>query len=243
MLTSTRYPIPHAFATLVDQVVEPTSYTQASRSPEWKQAMVEEFNALIKQGTWSLVPSSPSFSIVGCKWVFKVKQRSDGFIERYKARLVAKGYHQQPGIDYFDTFSPVVKPTTICVVLSIAFLHGFLSEEVYMQQPPGFVDPSRPHHVCKLHKAIYGLKQAPRDRFQRFSSFLLRVGFTQSKADSSLFVYRHDSHIMMLLLYVDDVVLTGNSPALLQAFIRSLGLEFDIKDLGQLHYFLGMEVS
>ncbi|KAI5337531.1 hypothetical protein L3X38_016802 [Prunus dulcis] len=255
---STRYPLPQAFAAFLATDDEPTSYTQASRFPEWKNAMVEEFNALLKQGTWSLVPSSPHFNTVGCKWVFRVKRHSDGTIERHKARLVAKGYHQQPGVDYFDTFSPVVKPTTVRTVLSLAvssgwslrqldvknaFLHGLLTEEVYMQQPPGFVDPSCPHHVCKLHKAIYGLKQAPHAWFHRFSSFLLRVGFVNSKADSSMFVYQDAHSMMILLLYVDDIVLTGSDSNHLRTFIHRLGIEFEIKDLGRLHYFMGVEVS
>jgi len=254
---STRYPVPHAFSALVNTDIEPTCYSQASRHPEWKQAMLDEYHALLQQGTWSLVSSSPSLNTVGCKWVFRIKRRSDGTIERYKARLVAKGFHQQSGVDYFDTFSPVVKPTTIRTVLCLAisfgwplrqldvknaFLHGSLSEDVYMRQPPGFADPHRPNHVCKLHKAIYGLKQAPRAWFQRFSSFLLRVGFTQSKADNSMFIYHDHLSVMILLLYVDDIILTGSNSSHLLAFLRTLGAEFDIKDLGRLHYFLGVEV-
>ncbi|KAL5703600.1 hypothetical protein ACHQM5_022129 [Ranunculus cassubicifolius] len=254
-----RYPIPKALtAQLSASTIEPTCYTQAARSPEWRNAMVEEFNALLKNQTWTLVPPSPNQHQVGCKWVFKLKERADGKLERHKARLVAKGFHQQHGLDYDETFSPVVKPTTIRTVLSLAvssgwplrqldvknaFLHGSLRETVYMTQPPGFVDPNRPHHVCKLHKAIYGLKQAPRAWFQRFSSFLIRCGFTQSRADHSMFVYNHGGQIMVLLLYVDDIVLTGSSSDWLTSFISTLGHEFEIKDLGPLHYFLGIEVT
>ncbi|XP_024164269.1 uncharacterized mitochondrial protein AtMg00810 [Rosa chinensis] len=127
--------------------------------------------------------------------------------------------------------------------LQNAFLHGYLQEDVYMTQPPGFVDSSRPSYVCKLHKALYGLKQAPRDWFQRMSSFLLSVGFHHSKADSSLFIYQHGLHVIFFLLYVDDIVVTGSSDRLLQSFIDALGRGFDIKDLGPLHYFLGLQVT
>jgi hypothetical protein len=150
--------------------------------------MQTEFNALLQNQTWSLVPPHPSHNIVGCKWVFKLKRKADGSIERHKARLVAKGFHQQAGVDYGETYSPVVKPTTVRTVLSLAysagwpmkqidiqnaFLHGFLSEDVFMVQPPGFVHPSFPNHVCKLKKAIYGLKQAPRAWFSRLSDKLI----------------------------------------------------------------------
>lgn len=156
---------------------EPTSYTQASKSPEWRTAMGAEFDALIQAGTWTLVPPTSSMNILPNKWVFKIKRKSDGSIERYKARLVANGFHQQEGLDFHDTFSPVVKHTTIRVILALtvssgwcikqldvqnAFLHGIVHEEVYMRQPKGFVDPNYPSHVCRLHRSLYGLRQAPR---------------------------------------------------------------------------------
>ena len=254
-----RYPLPRALtAQLSSSSEEPTCFSQAMRFPEWRSAMADEFNALLKNQTWTLVPPSSHQNTVGCKWVFKVKRLADGTIERHKARLVAKGFHQQHGLDYDETFSPVVKPTTIRTVLSLAvssgwslrqldvknaFLHGFLKETVFMTQPPGFVDPQHPHHVCQLQKAIYGLKQAPRAWFQRFSSFLLQYGFTQSRVDHSMFVFRHSSQVMILLLYVDDIILTGSDISLLSTFISTLGAEFETKDLGPLHYFLGIEVT
>ena len=137
-------------------------------------------------------------NIVTCKWVFKLKRNSDGTIARYKARLVAKGYLQQYGLDYEDTFSPVVKPTIVRILLALAvtygwelkqldvrnaFLHGILKEEVYMAQPQGYVDQACPDHVCLLHKALYGLKQALRVWFERFGTQLLQVGFVASSAD------------------------------------------------------------
>lgn len=172
---------------------------------------VDEINALLKNNTWTLVPASPSQNPVGCKWIFRVKRHPDGSIERHKARLVAKGFHQQQGIDYDETFSHVIKPATIRTVLCIAvsrgwslrqldvknaFLHGFLNEDIYMIQPPGFIDPTKPTHVCKLNKSLYGLKQAPRAWFHRMTSFLLSVGFIQSVADSSLFIFRHAQHTL-----------------------------------------------
>ena len=145
--------------------------------------MSEEYNASLAQQTWTLVPLPADKPVIGCKWVFKVKKNADGSLARYKARLVAKGFHQTEGLDYFETFSPVVKQPTIRLVLTLAlhfnwsfrqldvsnaFLHGTLDEEVYMTQPQGFVDNSIPNHVCQLHKALYSLKQSPRAWFSAF---------------------------------------------------------------------------
>jgi hypothetical protein len=239
-------------------ITEPTSFTTASKHPQWCDAMHEEFQALQKQGTWSLVPPPSTKNIVGCKWVYKLKYNSDGTIARYKARLVAKGFHQHYGIDFDETFSPVVKPPTIRLVLSLAvslnwplrqldvknaFLHETLKEEVYMTQPQGYVNPNQPNHVCKLLKSIYGLKQAPRAWFESFTSQLLQLGFIASTADSSLFIYKHHQVVAYLLLYVDDIVLTSNTPSYLDQLIAQLSTVFDLKDLGPLHYFLGLQVT
>uniref|UniRef100_A0A2N9GH47 Integrase catalytic domain-containing protein n=1 Tax=Fagus sylvatica TaxID=28930 RepID=A0A2N9GH47_FAGSY len=213
-------------------LIEPTTYATASKHPQWCNAMDEEFEALQKQGTWTLVPAPSTKNIVGCKWVYKLKYNSDGTISRYKARLVAKGFHQQYGVDFAETFSPVN-----------AFLHGTLKEEVYMVQPQGYTDPSHPSHVCKLLKSIYGLKQAPRAWFESFTSQLLHLGFLASNADSSLFVYKNKSVIAYLLLYVDDIVLTSNTPSYLDHLIHQLSSVFYLKDLGPLHYFLGLQVT
>ena len=139
--------------------------------------MNEEIEALRAQGTWTLESLPSHKNLVDCKWIFKIKRHADGSIARHKARLVAQGFIQEPGIDYGKTFSPMVKPTTIRVVLALAahfcwvlrqldvknaFLHGVLQEEVFMAQPPGFMDPLYPKSVCCLHKSLYGLKQAPR---------------------------------------------------------------------------------
>jgi histone deacetylase 1/2 len=144
---------------------------------DWKNAMDAEYMALIKNKTWHLVPPHKGQNLINCKWVWKIKRKADGAIDRYKGRLVAKGYKQRYDIDYEDTFSPMVKFSTIRLILSIvvsrgwairqldvqnAFLHGVLEEDVYMKQPPGYEDNTHPHYVCKLDKALYGLKRAPR---------------------------------------------------------------------------------
>jgi hypothetical protein len=220
-----RYPLHHALlAETTPSLIEPTCYSSAVKVPQWRDAMNTKFDALLKNQTWTLVPSTQARNLVGCKWVFRVKRRADGSIERYKARLVAKGFHQQPGIDYTETFSPVVKPTTVRTVLSLAlsknwfvrqldvqnaFLHGCLLEEVYMTQPPGFNHPQFPNHVCKLQKALYGLKQAPRVWFSRLTTWLFHFGFTASQSDSSLLIYHHTNYTMYFLIYVDDIIITS----------------------------------
>jgi len=152
---------------------EPTSFTEASKSCHWRSAMNSEFDALLRNQTWELVPPSRHLNVIGCCWIFKIKRKADGTIERYKARLVAKVYHQQLGVDFHETYSLVVKPATIQLVLSItvcnnwsvrqldvqnAFLHGNLTEVVYMDQPPGFKHPQFPDHLCKLKRSLYSLK-------------------------------------------------------------------------------------
>ncbi|CAH9086016.1 unnamed protein product [Cuscuta europaea] len=236
--------------------IAPTTYKQAAAIPEWRQAMLDEFQALKKNHTWSLVPSTSTQNIIGCKWVFRVKQNPDGSIARYKARLVAKGFHQRPGVDFTDTFSPVVKPATVRVILTLAisqnwhihqldvnnaFLQGTLTDRVYMQQPQGFTDPMLPDHVCLLHKALYGLRQAPRAWYCELRTFLLQSGFQNSKSDVSLFTFTAHGSILFLLVYVDDIIITANNAPVLRSFITRLATRFSLKDLGALSYFLGLE--
>ncbi|GAU28846.1 hypothetical protein TSUD_21830 [Trifolium subterraneum] len=242
--------------TLLLTHMEPTTAKQAFQSPHWVKAMQEEYNALLKNNTWSLVTPPAHKRPIGCKWVFRVKENSDGTINKYKARLVAKGFHQRAGSDFTETFSPVVKPVTVRTVLTIAitnkwpikqidvnnaFLNGNLEEEVYMQQPPGF-ESSDKGLVCKLHKALYGLKQAPRAWFDRLKTALLLYGFTASKCDPSLFMLKTSSVLMMVLVYVDDIIITGSSSSHIQQLITKLNDEFALKQLDTLDYFLGIEV-
>jgi hypothetical protein len=220
--------------------------------------MADEVAALHHTRTWVLVPRPPGVNIVGCKWIFKTKQRPDGSIDKHKARLVARGFTQRHGIDYGDTFSPVVKPATVRLVLSLAvsrgwslrqidvsnaFLHGFLSEDVYMHQPPGFEDERYPSYVCKLQRALYGLKQSPRAWYARLSALLADLGFVSSKADTSLFTFSRDGVQVYMLVYVDDIVIAGSTPGAVNSLVRALSASFPIKDLGALEYFLGLEAS
>ncbi|TQE01264.1 hypothetical protein C1H46_013171 [Malus baccata] len=241
------------------QVSEPATFKSAIKIPEWVAAMEDEITALKSQNTWSLVPLPSTKNLVGCKWVYRIKTNPDGSVARYKARLVAKGYSQEEGVDYCETFSPVVKPTTVRLILALAaqfqwslrqldvknaFLHGDLHEEVYMSQPQGFESSVHPsNYVCRLHKSLYGLKQAPRAWNEKFTSFLPGLGFKASLADPSLFVQHTSLGTVVLLLYVDDIILTGSSSQLIDGVIQALAKEFDLKDLGQLHYFLGLQIT
>ncbi|KAK9062643.1 hypothetical protein SSX86_019831 [Deinandra increscens subsp. villosa] len=213
---------------------EPRSFTVANKHIEWRRAMVEEFSALTSNGTWSLVPPVSGANIVDCRWVYRIKRDKTG-----------------------APYSPVVKATTIRVVLSLAvsrqwalrqldvqnaFLKGNLEETIYLKQPQGFVDSTKPDYVCKLHKSLYGLKQAPRVWFTRFSSAMHRLGFTGSKTDPSLFIYHRQATVLYLLVYVDDIILTGNNTAAINFVISQLSSELSLKDMGDLDYFLGLEI-
>lgn len=173
---------------------------------------------MLNNKTCSLVELPPNRQAIGCRWVFRVKENADGTINKYKARLVAKGYHQQFGFDFNETFSPVVKPVTIRIILTLAltygwplqqidvnnvFLNDLLDEEIYMVQPPGFTDSNKTL-VCKLNKALYGLKQGPRAWYERLHAALLQFGFTSSKCDPSLFTYSKGASRVYALVYVDD---------------------------------------
>ncbi len=245
----------------VEGNAEPSNYNEAITSADcnnWMTAMQDEMESLEKNGTWDLVKLPKEKKHVRCKWIFKRKEGiSPNEAARYKARLVAKGYSQIPGIDYNDVFSPVVKHSSIRTLLSIvamrdyeleqldvktAFLHGELDEDIYMDQPEGFVIPGKEDFVCKLKKSLYGLKQSPRQWYKRFDSFMLSNGFKRSNYDSCVYLKTVNGSAIYLLLYVDDMLIAAKDKSEIAKLKSQLSNEFEMKDLGAAKKILGMEI-
>jgi Reverse transcriptase (RNA-dependent DNA polymerase) len=217
--------------------IDPTSFNQATYSLHWREAMSHELNALANNKTWTLAPHPSNQRIIGCKWVYKTKRNPDGSVERYKAHLITKGYNHEIGIDYVDTYSPVIRATTIRAILSLVvssnwpikqfditntFLNGDLNEQVYMHQPQGFINFSHSDYVCLLYKSLYDLKQAPQAWFQKLSDSLLQLGFKSSSYDPSLFLSHFHGHVTLILVYVDDILVIGSSTASVHECIAQL---------------------
>ena len=256
--TRTRKPnLKYANAAIVEEV-EPETFEKASQYPEWIEAMKEEIAALMQNQTWELVPKPIGMKPISCKWVYKIKWCTDGSIERYKARLVARGFSQQYGLGYDETFSPVAKLTTVRVLLALAaskswnlwqmdvknaFLHGELDREIYMNQPMGFQSHDHPEYVCKLRKALYGLKQAPRAWYGKIAEFLIYTGYSMTFADSSLFVKANEGRLAIVLVYVDDLIVTGDDEAEIFLIKENFSVRFQMKELGQMKHFLGLEID
>ena len=242
---------------------EPKSYKEAITSHEgekWLLVMKEEMESLHKNHTWDLVMPPKDKKIVGCKWIYKKKGETSSIEgEKYKTRLVAKGYSQVEGVDYNDVFSPVVKHTSIRVLLVLvashdleleqmdvktAFLHGDLDEELYLQKPKGFEVKGKEDHVCLLKKYLYGLKQSPRQWYKKFDAFMTRAGFTKSKYDHCVYLMRlSNNSFVYLLLYVDDILFAAKEISKVNKLKEKLSKEFEMKDLGAAKKILGMEIQ
>eukprot|EP00253_Pinus_taeda_P009330 PITA_09330 len=218
--------------------------------------MNEEYRSLLANNTWDLVPLPKGRKLVRCKWVYRTKYGPDGKVNKHKAQLVAKGFSQVEGIDYTETFSPVAKMNSVRLVLSLAasfkwevhqmdvksaFLHGDLHEEIYMEQPIGFIQ-TESSLVCHLKKSLYGLKQAPRAWCAKMDSFLLESGFSRCHYDNTVYTKKEGKSLITLVLYVDDLILTGSDPNLINHVKSSLKKNFEMTELGHLHYFLGLQV-
>ena len=251
---------------LTADIDEPVNIQEAwtgEHSIDWKRATNSEYESLINNQTWELVPPPDGKNIVGSRWVFKVKHTADGTVERFKARLVAQGYSQSHGVDYQEIFSPVVRYSSIRSLLAVAnicnwevhqmdvktaFLQGELNEEIYMKQPEGYVDPDKPDYVCKLNKSIYGLKQAARCWNFAIDTYLKSNGYRKSSADPCIYiksVRRRDGKIdfVILALYVDDILWFSNNAEMLKKEKEALAKRFKVDDMGEVSYVLGMSVK
>ncbi|MCO5603933.1 hypothetical protein L7F22_058089 [Adiantum nelumboides] len=242
------------------EIVDGITVTEAFAGSEadlWQHAMDSEYQSLIDNGTWELVSPPPNRKIVTCKWLLRKKLHADGSVSRYKARLVARGFSQVPGMDYSETFSPVLRITSFRVLIAIAaqfrlllhqmdvrtaFLHGDLEEEIYMMQPPRYISKEHPDHVCKLIKSLYGLKQSPRQWYRRFHECMTSLGYARFTSEPNIYS-RHSPDVFLLLaIYVDDILLLCNSESALATAKKELSSSFSMTDMGLLPFCLGIQV-
>ncbi|KAG8485617.1 hypothetical protein CXB51_018939 [Gossypium anomalum] len=247
------------FIATLDKEQVSTSIAEALKDPKWRRIVEEEICTQEKNATWTVTNLPQGKTVVGCKWIFVVKYNSNGSIQRYKARLVARGFTQTYRIDFTETFAPVAKLNTVRVLLSLAvncdwrlhqldvknaFLNGETKEEVYMKLPPGLKFVKGSNKVCKLNKFLYGLKQSPRAWFERFTKVIIKNGYKQFLADHTLFIkVTFTNKKAILIVYVDDIILTGDDEEEISNLKKLLNSKFETKDLGKLRYFLGMEVA
>ncbi|KAL4020424.1 hypothetical protein IC575_019200 [Cucumis melo] len=238
---------------------EPLNFEEASQNDKWKIAMDEEIKAIKKNDTWELSTLPNGKKAVGVKWVFKIKRNEKGEVKRYKARLVAKRYSQRKGIDYDEVFAPVARLETIRLLIALAaqnnwkifqmdvksaFLNGYLEEEVYLEQPPGYSVKDQEDKVLKLKKALYGLKQAPRMWNSRINKYFLDNGYLRCPYEHSLYI-KVNGHgdILVVCLYVDDLIFTGNCASMFEDLKKAMTQEFEMTDIVLMSYYLGIEVK
>ncbi len=238
--------------------IEPKDINEAEKDEFWLLAMQEELLQFERNNVWSLVPTPKDKTIIGTKWVYRNKKDDTGLIIRNKARLVAQGYNQQEGIDYDETYAPVARLEAIRMLLAYAcykdfklfqmdvksaFLNGFISEDIYVKQPPGFENHIFPNHVYKLNKALYGLKQAPRAWYDRLSGFLLENDFVRGKMDSTLFIKTLNNDMLLVQIYVDDIIFGSTNENLCKDFSEFMQKEFEMSMMGELNFFLGLQIK
>jgi hypothetical protein len=246
------------FWTLVSEILdEPLDFYEASQKQEWKDAMQTEIDSILKNQTWAIVDRPPRKKPITAKWIFKTKRDPSGKISKLKAIIVARGFQQQEGIDYNDVFAPVVRWSTIRAILALAakyrwdlhqldvitaFLNGDIHEEIFMEIPEGFLGSLDPSKVCKVNRALYGLKQAPKAWYERINSWLIRQGLTHSQHDPNLYFSVQNGKRTILLLYVDDLLLTGDNVNEIERLKSELQKEFEMTNLGLAHNYLGTEI-
>jgi len=255
-VTEIQDPLNH-FALFSD--CDPVSFEGPVTKPTWVTTMDNEIAAIERNNTWELVELPKGQKSIGVKWVYKTKLNEKGKVDKFKARLVSKGYKQEFGIDYTEVLTPIARHDTIRMVIDLAaqnswpsfqldvksnFLHGDLKEQVFIDQPPGYVKVGHKYKVYKLKKALYGLKQAPRAWYGRIETYFSQEGFHECPYEHTLFIkLGNDGKVLIVCLYVDDLIYTENDKVMFNMFKESMMNEFDIGDLGKMRYFLGIEVS
>ena len=240
---------------------EPSTLEEAlscDHATEWKAAADSEYQSLVDNDTWELVELPPNRKAIGCKWVFKVKCGSNGIVDPYKGCLVAKEYAQKYEVDYDETFSPVVRFSSIRTLLAFAvqndmlvhqmdvvtaFLNGKLEDEIYMEQPEDYVQPGKEHLICKLKKSLYGLKQSPRCWNTTFTEFLESIKFKQNDADPCVFIRAEGKDVTIVAVYVDDLIIITQGPDKMKEVKESLMAHFKMKDSGKIHYCFGISIE
>ncbi|KAI3769208.1 hypothetical protein L6452_00308 [Arctium lappa] len=238
--------------------IEPPRVSEALADSDWVSAMQEDLNQFEALNVWRLVPKPKGKTVIGTKWVFKNKKDEDGVVIRNKARLVAKDYRQEEGMDYDETYAPVARIEAIHMFLAYAahknftvfqmdvktaFLNDILKEEVYVSQPEGFVNPDKPDHVYILDKALYGLKQAPRAWYDVLSKFLVKSGFSKGKIDTTLFIKKEKTDIILIQIYVDDIIFGSTNPKYCKNFSNLMVSRFQMSMMGEMNFFLGLQVK
>ncbi|GJY53859.1 putative RNA-directed DNA polymerase [Tanacetum coccineum] len=237
---------------------EPTKIAQALDDESWVEAMQEELLQFKIQKVWTLVDLPYGKKAIGTKWVYRNKKDERGIVVRNKARLVAQGYKQEEGIDYDEVFAPVARIEAIRLFLAYAsfmnflvyqmdvksaFLYGTIDEEVYVSQPPGFVDPEFPEKVYKVEKALYGLHQDPRAWYETFSTYLLDNGFYRGQIDKTFFIKRVKDDILLVQVYVDDIIFGSTKKSLCTDFEQIMHKRFHMSSMGEITFFLGLQVK
>ena len=254
-------PRPSLVGIMASDIKTDISFREAITGPYggyFSDAAHKEFKSLLHFRTFELRSLPQGRKAIGCKWIFKVKAKDDGAIDKFKARLVIQGFSQRPGIDYDETFAPVAHQESIRLLLALAaqhayklrhvdivgaFLNGDMEEQVFMKQPEGFVDPGKQHMVCELLKALYGLKQAGMVWNKRFSTFLTEtLRFKQLCADPCIYILRRDAKLIVLGLHVDDTLMVHNDDDMCDEVVRTIASEFEITDMGTPTRLLGMRV-
>jgi uncharacterized membrane protein YciS (DUF1049 family) len=238
--------------------VEPKNVKEAMKEDSWIDAMQEELNQFEKLGVWKYVTTPKNAKVIGMKWVFRCKRDDQGVVIRNKARLVVQGCSQQEGIDYDEVYAPVARLEAIRIFLAYAsfkgfkvfqldvksaFLYGEVKEIVYVAQPPGFVNKDEPHKCYRLVKSLYGLHQAPRAWYGTLSNYLLENGFTRGSVDCTLFIKHVNEHMLILQVYVDDIIFGSTNEKLCKEFEAVMKARFEMSSLGELSFFLGLQVQ